>query len=57
MNHVFIGEDQIAFNFDIWGDVIDFLDFKQPFFNGSEAINSFIDESFPHIKDYYGSQI
>jgi len=56
-HQVLIREDEVAFNFDIWADVIDFMDFTKMNMRGSVAVNSFIDDNFPHIKDYYGSQI
>ena len=56
-NQVLIREDEVAFNFDIWADVIDFMDFTKMHMRGSVAVNSFIDDNFPHIKEYYGSQI
>ena len=56
-HQVLIREDHVAFNFDIWADVIDFMDFTKMHMKGSVAVNSFIDDNFPHIKDYYVSQI
>jgi hypothetical protein len=59
-HQVLIREDHVAFNFDIWADDIDFIDFTdftKMHMKGSVEVNSFIDDNFPHIKDYYGSQI
>lgn len=46
-------EDHPAFNFDIWGDDIEFIDEDRRTFMGTDELNKFIIKHFPHIMHYY----
>jgi len=50
---VCMSEDHPAFNFDLWADVIDFIDEDKHIFTGTEELDMFIIKHFPHVMEYY----
>ena len=61
--HVVVDENHPYFNFDIWADEIDYLDYddhipdNSHMFRGAQAVNDIIAEYFPSIINYYKYQI